>query len=100
MMPLRAAQGIALIPWSPMARGDLAGTGLGGDAKILRARTDPFGHSLDFGTKQDEATRARVNDVAEKLGVKPTVIALARVMSKPYVTASTIGASKPHNWTT
>jgi len=97
MMPLCAAEGIAVIPWSPMARGYLAGSGMGGEAKTLRARTDPFGQSLGFGTKQDEAIRARVNDVAEMHGVKPAVVALAWVLSKPFVTAPIIGASKTHH---
>src|SRR5579862_2814462 len=97
MMPLCAHDGIAVIPWSPMARGYLAGSGMGGEAKTLRARSDPFGQSLGFGTKQDEAIRARLNDVAEKHGVKPAVVALAWVLSKPFITAPIIGASKPHH---
>ena len=97
MMPLCADQGIAVIPWSPMARGYLAGSGVGAGATTLRGRTDPFSVTLGLGSKQDEAIRKRVNEAAEALGVKPAIVALAWVLSKPFVTAPIIGASKPHH---
>ncbi len=97
MMPFCADRNIAVIPWSPMARGYLAGSGVGAEAKTTRGRTDPFSVTLGLGSKQDEAIRKRVNDVAEALGVKPAIVALAWVLSKPFVTAPIIGASKPHH---
>ncbi|MDE3177789.1 MAG: aldo/keto reductase [Pseudomonadota bacterium] len=97
MMPLCAAEGIAVIPWSPMARGFLAGSGVGANAATLRGRTDPFSHTLGLGSAQDEAIRLKVVEVARDLGVKPAVVALAWVLSKPFVTAPIIGASKPHH---
>jgi len=97
MMPLCADQGIAVIPWSPMARGYLAGSGVGGEAATVRARTDAFAVQLGLGSRQDETIRKRVNEAAEKLGAKPAVVALAWVLSKPYITAPIVGASKPHH---
>jgi aryl-alcohol dehydrogenase-like predicted oxidoreductase len=97
MMPLCAAEGIAVIPWSPMARGYLAGSGVGANAATLRGRTDPFSVALGLGSPQDEEIRLRVVEVARDLGSKPAVVALAWVLSKPFVTAPIIGASKPHH---
>jgi len=97
MMPLCAAEGIAVIPWSPMARGYLAGSGVGANAATLRGRTDPFSVALGLGSPQDEEIRLKVVEVARDLGAKPAVVALAWVLSKPYVTAPIVGASKPHH---
>ena len=97
MMKFCAFEGIAVIPWSPMARGYLAGAGIGETASTVRGRTDPFSVTLGLGSRQDEAIRRRVVEAAEKLGTKPAVVALAWVLSKPYVTAPIIGASKPHH---
>ena len=54
MMPLCANDGIAVIPWSPMARGYLAGSGVGANASTTRGRTDPFSVTLGLGSRQDE----------------------------------------------
>ena len=97
MMPLCAHEGIAVIPWSPMARGYLAGSGVGANAATLRGRTDPFSVTLGLGSPQDEEIRLRVVEVARDLGAKPAVVALAWVLAKPFVTAPIIGASKPHH---
>jgi 1-deoxyxylulose-5-phosphate synthase len=98
MMPLCSAEGKAVTPWSPIARGYLAGTGrptAGSNAATVRGRTDNVQDMLGVGTGQDEAIRKRVVALAEKLGVKPAVLALAWVLSKPFVTAPIVGASKP-----
>jgi aryl-alcohol dehydrogenase-like predicted oxidoreductase len=98
MMPLCVAEGKAVTPWSPIARGYLAGTGrpiAGSNAATVRGRTDTVQDMLQVGTGQDEAIRKRVAALSEKLGVKPAVLALAWVMSKPFVTSPIIGASKP-----
>ena len=80
-----------------MARGYLAGSGVGPNAATVRGRTDPFSVTLGLGSEQDEAIRARVVETARDLGTKPAVVALAWVLSKPYVTAPIIGASKSHH---
>ena len=97
MMPYCLSEGIAVIPWSPMARGYLAGSGIGPNAATVRGRTDPFSATLGLGSDQDEAIRARVVETARDLGTKPAVVALAWVLSKPFITAPIIGASKPHH---
>ena len=97
MMPLCASEGIAVIPWSPIARGYLAGSGVGANAATVRGRSDPFSVTLGLGTPQDEEIRLKVVEAARDLGAKPAVVALAWVLSKPFVTAPIIGASKPHH---
>ena len=99
MMKFCADQGIAVIPWSPLARGYLAreGVGLGEGAATVRGRSDEYSRALGLGSRQDEAIRRRVGEAADKYGVKPAVVALAWVLSKPYVTAPIVGASKPHH---
>jgi 1-deoxyxylulose-5-phosphate synthase len=97
MMKFCADQNLAVIPWSPLARGYLAGSGIGEKASTVRGRSDPYTIALGLGSAQDEAIRRRVLEAAEKLGVKPAVIALAWVLSKPYITAPIVGASKPHH---
>src|ERR1700733_14931382 len=87
MMPLCASEGIAVIPWSPIARGYLAGAGVGANAATVRGRTDAFSVALGLGSPQDEEIRLKVVEVARDLGSKPAVVALAWVLSKPYVTA-------------
>jgi 1-deoxyxylulose-5-phosphate synthase len=97
MMKFCADQNLAVIPWSPLARGYLAGSGVGEKAVTLRGRTDPYSVTLGLGSQQDEAIRKRVVEAAEEFGVKPAVVALAWVLSKSYVTAPIVGASKPHH---
>ncbi len=97
MMKFCADQNLAVIPWSPLARGYLAGSDIGEKASTVRGRSDPFSVALGLGSQQDEAIRRRVMEAAEKRGVKPAVVALAWVLSKPYVTAPIVGASKPHH---
>ncbi len=97
MMKLCADQNIAVIPWSPLARGYLAGSGIGAGAATVRGRTDQYSVALGLGSRQDEAIRRRVVETAEKHGVKPAVVALAWVLSKPFITAPIVGASKPHH---
>jgi len=97
MMRFCQFENIAVIPWSPMARGFLAGSGLGAGASTVRGRTDPYSVALGLGSPQDEAIREQVNTLAKELGTKPAIVALAWVLSKPYVTAPIVGASKPHH---
>lgn len=97
MLPLCRAEGIAVTPWSPLARGFLAGTRPPEGAATVRARTDSYQEDLGIGTGQDEAIRTRVVEVAARLGVKPAAVALAWVLGTPGVTAPIVGTSKPHH---
>ena len=97
MMKFCADQNIAVIPWSPLARGYLAGRGIGEGASTVRGRSDQYSKALGLGSRQDETIRRRLDEAAQKLGVKPAVVALAWVLSKSYVTAPIVGASKPHH---
>jgi aryl-alcohol dehydrogenase-like predicted oxidoreductase len=98
MLPLCAAEGIAVIPWSPLARGFLAGTRPEPGAKTTaRAQSDDIMDRLGIGSRQDYAIKARVDKAAERLGAKPAVVALAWLLSKPVVTAPIFGATKPHH---
>jgi aryl-alcohol dehydrogenase-like predicted oxidoreductase len=98
MLPLCAADGIAVIPWSPLARGLLAGTRPRPDDRTStpRAASDDYAWKLyDHPSDGDvmEATRR----VAEARGVEMAEVALAWLLSKPVVTAPIIGATKlPH----
>jgi aryl-alcohol dehydrogenase-like predicted oxidoreductase len=97
MMRFCADQNLAVIPWSPLARGYLAGSGIGAKASTVRGRSDPYTIALGLGSPQDEAIRRRVLAAADQLGVKAAVVALAWVLSKPYITSPIVGASKPHH---
>jgi 1-deoxyxylulose-5-phosphate synthase len=94
MLPLCREEGIGVIPWSPLARGFLAGNRRKGDfGDSSRAKTDDFAHQLYF-SDADFAVAGRVVEVANRLGVKPTQIALAWMWSKPVITAPVVGASQ------
>jgi aryl-alcohol dehydrogenase-like predicted oxidoreductase len=95
MLPLCRAEGIGVIPWSPLARGFLAGNRRREDrGETVRAKTDDFAHQLYYADS-DFTIADRVVEIAGKRGVKPTQVALAWLLSKPGVTAPIIGASKP-----
>ncbi len=96
MIPYCEAEGVALVPWSPMARGFLAGNQpRDGKRATSRGQTDKIAQGY-FGTRQDYAVLARVEKLAAKLDVKPAQIALAWVLAKG-VTSPIIGATKPHH---
>src|SRR5260221_10225703 len=97
MLPLCREEGIGVIPWSPLARGFLAGNRRREDkGDTVRARTDDYAHSLYYADS-DFTIAERGVEVAAKRGVKPTQIALAWLLAKPGVTAPIIRASKlPH----
>jgi len=94
MIPLCRDQGIGLIPWSPLARGFLAGNRTREKSgSTVRARTDEFAQQMYY--QPDDFTVAdRVQEVAREHGRKPTQIALAWLLSRPGMTAPIIGASK------
>jgi aryl-alcohol dehydrogenase-like predicted oxidoreductase len=93
MLPLCAAEGIAVIPWSPLARGRLARPW---DTETERSNSDAFGSSL-YTHDSDRTIVERVGEIAEARGVPRAQIALAWLASKPAVTAPIVGATKPHH---
>ena len=95
MLPLCAAEGIGVIPWSPLARGRLT---RGWNEATERTRTDEYGQSL-YGAQvaADRLVVERVAGLAAARGVPPAQIALAWLLHKPVVTAPIVGASKPHH---
>ena len=94
MIPQCLDQGIAVLPWSPLARGLLAGTRTReGERRTERSRTDPFGDSL-YTPDIDFAVVDRAAEVASARGVPTAQIALAWLWHKPGVTAPIVGATK------
>jgi len=97
MLPLCREEGIGVIPWSPLARGFLAGNRNNADrGETVRAKTDEFAHQLYYADS-DFTIADRAAALAARRGVKPTQVALAWLLAKPGVTAPIIGASKPHH---
>ncbi|ADD42716.1 aldo/keto reductase [Stackebrandtia nassauensis] len=93
MLPLCADQGVGVIPWSPLARGLLAGTReRGGTANTVRAGSDPVIDVLYSDNDFDIVDVLR--EVAAKRDLPPAQLALAWVLRKPEVTAPIIGATK------
>jgi 1-deoxyxylulose-5-phosphate synthase len=92
MLPLCADQGVAVIPWSPLARGRLARPW---DATTERSETDAFGKTLYAAS--DRVVVERVGEVAAARGVPMARVALAWMLAKPVVTAPIVGATKPHH---
>lgn len=96
MIPLCIDQGIGLIPWSPLARGFLAGNRArkpeeGGET--TRAKTDGFAHRMYYD-EADFVIVDRVEELAAKHTKSAAQIALAWMLHKPYITSPIIGASK------
>jgi aryl-alcohol dehydrogenase-like predicted oxidoreductase len=96
MLPLCRAEGIAVTPWSPLARGYLAGSATAG-AETVRSRTDAFWRQLGLGSEQDQAVLERVTEVARRLDATPAQVALAWVLGLEGITSPIVGASKPHH---
>ncbi len=94
MIPLCRDQGIGLIPWSPMARGFLAGNrARSGGGETVRAKVDRFSHGMYY-QEADFTVAERTASVAKARGVPPSQIALAWMLQKPWITAPIIGATK------
>jgi len=97
MLPLCREEGIGVIPWSPLARGFLAGNRRREDrGETVRAKTDGFAHELYYADS-DFTIADRVVELATTRGVRPAQIALAWLLAKPGVTAPIVGASKPQH---
>jgi aryl-alcohol dehydrogenase (NADP+) len=93
MLGLCADQGVAVIPWSPLARGRLTRDW---DEVTERSQSDAFGSTL-YHDQSDRSIVERVAEVAAGRGVPRAQVALAWLLSKPTVTAPIIGATKPHH---
>jgi 1-deoxyxylulose-5-phosphate synthase len=97
MIPLCRAEGIGIIPWSPLARGFLAGNRNAQEkGETTRAKSDSFAHRLYYQDSDFEIVD-RVTGLAKKRGVSNAQIALAWMLHKPGITAPIIGATKPHH---
>ena len=94
MMPLCIDEGIGVIPWSPLARGFLAGNRRRGErTATTREQTDAYAHGLYY-EEGDYAVADRTVEVARDKGVAPAQVALAWLLAQPGVTAPIVGASK------
>jgi len=96
MNPLCRDQGVGLIPWSPLARGFLAGNRDKSGGATARAKTDQYAKDMYY-QDDDFAIADRLSQVAKARGLPNMQVALAWVLSKPGISAPIIGASKmPH----
>lgn len=94
MIPQCIDQGVAVLPWSPLARGLLAGNRTReGERLTERARTDSFGDSL-YTPDVDFAVVDRVVELAAARGISAAQVALAWLLQRPGVTAPIVGATK------
>jgi aryl-alcohol dehydrogenase-like predicted oxidoreductase len=95
MLRLCQAEGIGVIPWSPLARGRLTRDW---DESSARSETDEFGKTLYAKTAEaDRRVVERVAEIADRRGVPRAQVALAWLLHKPIVTAPIVGASKPQH---
>jgi aryl-alcohol dehydrogenase-like predicted oxidoreductase len=93
MIPLCLDQGVGLVPWSPLARGMLAGNRERGDRRLTaRAGNDPLAEEM-YGDDDFDVVDA-VRDVAKRRGLPPAQIALAWLLGKPAVSAPIVGATQ------
>ena len=97
MIPLCIDRGIGIIPWSPLARGFLAGNRRRGDmGETTRSQSDDFAHRMYYADDDFEVVE-RVGAIAEARGVSNAQVALAWLLGKPGVTAPIVGATKPNH---
>ncbi len=95
MVPLCRAEGIGLLPWSPLARGLLAGNRRAG---TQRSQADDYAHKL-YTMEADDRVVDCVEQVARDRSVPPAQVARAWLLQKSEVTAPNVGATKPHHLT-
>jgi aryl-alcohol dehydrogenase (NADP+) len=94
VIPLCRAQGVAVIPWSPLARGFLAGNRSKHDfGETVRAKTDEYAQKMYYDDPDFEVVD-RVTQIARNRGISNAQVALAWVLQQPGITAPIIGASK------
>lgn len=96
MNPLCRAEGIGIVPWSPLARGRLARPWQSETTK--RSETDRFGNTMYSRTEDADRTVVDcLTHIAQRRGVPQAQVALAWMLTKPEITAPIVGASKPHH---
>jgi aryl-alcohol dehydrogenase-like predicted oxidoreductase len=94
MIPLCLDGGVGVLPWSPLARGLLAGNrAASGENRTRRAQTDPFIDSL-YRPELDRPVIARLGELADARGVPAARVALAWLVRKPAVTAPIVGSTR------
>jgi aryl-alcohol dehydrogenase-like predicted oxidoreductase len=94
MIPQCIDQGVGIIPWSPLARGFLAGTRTrDGERRTRRSETDPLQDEW-YGRPEDFDVVDRLREVADERGLPPAQVALAWLLHKPGVTAPIVGATR------
>lgn len=99
MLPLCRSEGVGVIPWSPLARGLLAGRRKEDEAATLRAKTDGTANALYDRTRvQDDAVIDAVRKVADRHGKPMAQVAYAWVASRPGISAPLVGISKLHQF--
>jgi aryl-alcohol dehydrogenase-like predicted oxidoreductase len=96
MLPLCQDKRIAIIPFSPLARGMLARKPSKEQDETLRAQTDPLAKTR-YSQEDNVVIEERVSELAEARGLPMAQVALAWMLSKPLITAPIIGATKPHH---
>jgi aryl-alcohol dehydrogenase-like predicted oxidoreductase len=96
VIPLCMDQGLAVIPWSPLARGFLTGTRKRDGGSTARSQNDGFAKDMYY-SEDDFAVVDAVLDVAKRRGVSAAQVACAWVLQAPGVTAPIIGATKPQH---
>ena len=97
VLRLCSAEGIGVIPWSPLARGRLT-RAWESQVSTTRGQTDEYGQQIYSGAKEaDKQVVDRVGEIAEKRGVTRAQMALGWLFHKPVVTAPIIGATKLHH---
>ncbi len=98
MVGLCEAEGVGMIPWSPLARGRLARPWK--SETTTRSETDRFGNTMYARTEEsDRRVVERLGEVAERRGLPRAQVALAWMLQKPFITAPIVGATKPHHLT-
>ena len=94
MLPLCIDEGIGVIPWSPLARGFLAGNRTRDkQGETSRSQTDDYAHQMYYADS-DFTIVERVVEIAKRRGAAPAQVALAWILGRPGITAPIIGASK------
>jgi aryl-alcohol dehydrogenase (NADP+) len=94
MLPLCCEEGIGVIPWSPLARGFLAGNRRKADfGETVRSKTDDYAQGMYY-QQSDFAVVDRVSEIAGRRGIPNAQVALAWILQQPGITAPIVGASK------
>ena len=97
MLRLCVAEGVGVLPWSPLARGRLT-RAWESEPGTERAQTDEYGRTLYAATEEaDRSVVSRLCEISVARGIPPAQTALAWLLQKPAVTAPIVGATKAHH---